>query len=176
MFILLFSGAVFLLFSGLNDDRSISLTIYYGVIYGAVIAFGVLWRSGTVALKEEGFLLKKSIFHRKRYFKYERIDKIEFLFYPTGGGRYGHGEPAIVIYFKKNKRPQVVLEIQYELVKQLLEKIPSNSQVKIEFDSLRRFSAKYQELLKDYLTGRQKEDLKRMIAKKEEKQKKKANK
>ena len=91
-------------------------------------------------------------------------------------GRYGSGEPTVEIYFKKVKKAQVFLEIQYELVQQLLQKKPLHSQVKIEFYSLRIFSEKYRELLKDYLTQKQKKEIERLIAKKQAKRKKRSDK
>ena len=172
----IFAVAFYLIIFIVYDEHSIKAELFFGIMYASIILFGLIVRGGTVIFEEEGFIIKKTLFHSKKYFEYDNIEKIELLFYPTGGGRYGAGEPSVVIYFKKVKSAQVILEIQYQLIRTLLEKKTSRSQIKIEFYSLRIFSEKYRELLKDYLTGRQKEDIQRMIAQKESRRKKRTNK
>lgn len=167
----------FIIMCLIGDDKfNIKLKILFGVIYISIITFGLLWRSGTFIFLEKEFILKRSVFHKKEHFKYEDMEKIVLLFYPIGGGRYGSGDPTVLIYLKKMKKAQVSLEIQYQLIQQLLEKKPAHSQIKIEFYFLRIFSEKYRELLKDYLTGAQKEEIARLLAKKEAKRKKRTNK
>ncbi len=147
----------------------------YSVFIVILCPLCLAWKGGSVVFEDDYFIYRESLLTKKKMGYYRDIEKIHLEF-ACSGTRYGSRDETVFIYFKRRKKWSVHIQIQYELVQQLLEKIPSNCQVKIEFYSLRRFSAKYQELLKDYLTGRQKEDLKRMIAKKEEKQKKKANK
>ena len=163
----------FIIMCLIGDDKfNVKLKILFGVIYISIITFGLLWRSGTFIFFEKEFILKRSVFHKKEQFKYEDMEKIVLLFYPTGGGRYGTGDPTVLIYLKKVKKAQVSLEIQYELIQQLIKKASSFCQVKIKFYSLRIFSEKYRELLKDYLTGAQKEEISRLLAKKGAKRKK----
>ena len=85
-------------------DLGIKAFWFFGVIYITIFLFGFIVRSGTVVFGDKEFIIKKTIFHRKRYYKYDNIEKIGLLFYNTGGGRYGHGEPTVEIYFKKVKK------------------------------------------------------------------------
>ena len=131
--------------------------------------------SNSNVFKDVQFIYRESLFQRKNIFEYKDIDKLE-LQYTRNTGRCGGRGKTIFIYFKKRKRSDVHIEIQYEAVKHLIEKKSSRCQVKIEFYSLRIFSKKYRELLKDYLTGAQKEEIARLIAEKEAKRKKATNK
>lgn len=139
------------------------------------LPFSFAWKGGTINFEDTQFIYRESLFQRKRVFEYKDMEKLE-LQYTRNTGRYGGRDKTIFIYFKKRKRSDVHIEIQYEVVKRLIEKKPSRCQVKIEFYSLRLFSEKHRELLKDYLTGGQKKEIERLIVAKDAKRKKRTNK
>ena len=147
----------------------------YSVFIVLLCPLCLLWKGGYVIFEDNYFIYRESLFTKKQIFQYRDIEKVSLEF-AHGGTRYGSRNETIFIYFKKREKWDVHIEIRYELVQQLLNKIPPSSQVRIEFYSLRIFSEKYRELLKDYLTSGQKKEIERLIAKKEAKQKKRTNK
>lgn len=119
---------------------------------------------GTLSFEKNELVLKKTVFHKKRYFSYKDIKKISVEFYNHPFYKTSRG-PLVLVYFSDYKNASVVADVQYKLIQQLLEKKPLHSQVKIEFYSLRVFTQKYRELLKDYLTENQKTEIERLVAK-----------
>ena len=117
---------------------------------------------GTVSLEKNELILKKTVFHKKQYFNYKDIKKISLEFYNHPSLYRTSIGPLVLVYFSGYKNANVVADIQYKLIQQLLEKKPLCSQVKIEFYSLRVFTQKYRELLKDYLTEKQKDKIQRL--------------
>lgn len=139
---------------------------YIGFIL-VLLPFGLLWKGGYIIFEDTQFVYRESLFSRKKIFQYGEIKKVDFEF-ARNGTRYGGRNETIFIYLKKRKRSDVHIEIQYEVVKHLIEKKSSRCQVKIKFYSLRIFSEKYRELLKDYLTGAQKKEIAGLLAEKED--------
>ena len=148
----------------------------YGYVGFVVLLcpLGLLWKGGYVVFEDKYFIYRETLFAKKKIFQYSDIEKVYFEF-ARGGTRYASRDETVFIYFKKRKKWDVHIQIQYALVQQLVEKMPLRCQVKIEFYSLRIFSGKYRELLKDYLSDRQKEEIERLIAQKEAKRKKRTN-
>ena len=151
---------------GINDkiDKIAALLALFFLLFVCPIL--LINVGGTVSLEKNELILKKTVFHKKQYFSYKDIKKISLEFYNHPSVYRTTIGPSVLVYFSGCKNASVVADMQYELVQQLLEKKPLHCQVKIEFYSLRIFSEKYRELLKDYLTNRQKEEIERLIAKK----------
>ncbi len=159
-------------FNGIETIEAKIALIFSLLFVILFLPFSFAWKGGTINFEDTRFIYRESLFQRKRVFEYKDMEKLE-LQYTRNTGRYGGRDKTIFIYFKKRKRSDVHIEIQYEVVKHLIEKKPSQCQVKIEFYSLRLFSEKHRELLKDYLTAKQKEEIARVLAEKEAKRKKK---
>lgn len=172
---LVYFAFITIIFFNRIETIDYKIALIFSLLFAILfLPFSFAWKGGYIIFQDTQFIYRESLFQRKRIFEYKDMEKLE-LQYTRNTGRCGGRDKTIFIYFKKRKRSDVHIEIQYEVVKHLIEKKPSRCQVKIEFYSLRLFSEKYRELLKDYLTGAQKEEIARLLAEKEAKRKKAIN-
>ncbi|MBQ3221700.1 MAG: hypothetical protein IJB34_07045 [Clostridia bacterium] len=175
LFYIVFMVLIFSIYNSNTIENNIA--VYFFIAFLVLVFPCLLFsKGGTIIFEENYFIIKRTALSKKHFFRYDSIKKMHFQEGNTAMGPLkGRDDPTIILSSKNNKNVKVYLEIQYEIVQRFIEKKPPHCQVKIDFFSLRMYE-KYGELLKDYLTGRQKEDIQRMIAQKESRRKKRTNK
>ena len=175
LFYIVFMVIIFSIYNSNTIENNIAAYFFIAFL---VLVFPCLLfsKGGTIVFEENYFIIKRTALSKKYFFRYDTIKKMHFQEGNTAMRPLkGRDDPTIILSSKKDKNVKVYLEIQYEIVQRFIEKKPPHCQVKIDFFSLRMYE-KYSEILKDYFTDRQQEEIERLIEKKEAKRKIRTNK
>lgn len=165
---------VFIFVPGMRTEWWIKfLSIALSAIFAPFLFIGIVRGLSTVLFKEEGFVYKHNLFSRKRRFKYSEMTQIFADYCCDAGGRYAHTGPMIYVYFLGAPQSWFQSNMNYGVLYHLISNKPLRCKVKVRFRKLSDFSKMHRELLKDYMTVKQKDDIERLLKQQEERKKKK---
>ena len=132
------------------------------------------WVYKTIAFEIEGIVYKKNLFSKKYLIEYECLKKIYIDYTGYTVSYYKGALPRIVLFFDNDSK--IETDIRYEFLRYLIENKPKRCSIKIATSSYKICPEKQRELLKDYLTQKQKNEIERLIAEKEAKRRKRTGK
>lgn len=119
-------------------------------------------------------IYKKNLFSRKYKIHYDCLKKLYIDYTGCTVSYYKGAKPRIVLFFDNGYK--IETNIRYGILWNLIKNKPKQCDVKIALSLYSLCPEKHRELLKDYLTQKQKNEIERLIAKKGAKRRKRTNK
>lgn len=171
MIVMVCGSAMFVVFAiVVNKNIGIFAIITFLLCYIIFLLLGYK----LIEFETNYILYKKSFFSKKIILKYSNLKKIFIDYTGFTVSYYKGAKPRIVLYFLGGY--VISTDIRYGILWNLIKNIPKDCNMKIVLRDNDLRLPKHIELLKDYLTKKQKDQIERLIAKKQAKRKKRSNK
>lgn len=168
VFIVLIESIILILIALFEIKRKeIAAIFIISVLLSWCIALSLGYK--TISFETDRFVYKRNLFSRKYIVEYRALNKIYIDYTGCTVSYYKGAQPRIVLLFYNKMK--IETNIRYGILLNLIANKPNRCSVKVVLNGL--CSKKEEALLKDYLTTKQKDEIARLLAKKEARRKKK---